>query len=427
MGRLVVILASALIACPVLAEPQGVGFAVRIQTRPDDSIDRLVEWVDAVLTHVPGNGDRPITIVSAWTPKAVNELRIDIDSLRRLMRDPDIKAFPLLLDFDRSMGTEIRYSGSQRRAMEAAAGRARERGLSDADLVARGIVLHSDIALLGRGSGDTLVYTDGQGIDLLRSADHWAMARALADSLDSKAGRHPDLAFWYRATLAEMVLKQNWNASHAERAVDKFGDDAELSFLVACLHESLSMPRTQTALANGQVPSTITVRVRSAQGELDQATSSFKRALELNPQHVEARVHYGRVLTLSGKAEAGLAELRRAAAGVTEPAQRYYTHLFIGAALEATNQAPAARAAYQAAAALFPQAQVPRLALGHLAFGSGSRGDATEAIAPLLALPADEDDRVDPWWTYSMSCGRTAPALLTEARQRLATPRAPSR
>jgi hypothetical protein len=120
-------------------------------------------------------------------------------------------------------------------------------------------------------------------------------------------------------------------------------------------------------------------------------------------------------------------ELRRATAEATEPMLRYYAQLFLGAALEETNDVQASREAYRAAARLFPRAQAPRLALSQLASASGNRGDALDAIESLLAPDGDEDEARDPWWRYFISCGRNATELIAQASERLVTPRASER
>ena len=133
------------------------------------------------------------------------------------------------------------------------------------------------------------------------------------------------------------------------------------------------------------------------------------------------------MLALLGRAPAAVTELGRASTELTDPALRYYAEMFLGAALEASAQSDGARAAYTSAAALFPTAQSPRMALSHLAFSRGDRGAATEAIAPLLASSDNESEREDPWWTYLTACGRQAQELIAQARDRLSTPRAVAR
>jgi tetratricopeptide (TPR) repeat protein len=168
----------------------------------------------------------------------------------------------------------------------------------------------------------------------------------------------------------------------------------------------------------------VTVKVSSSADELKEAAARLRRAVALDARHGDARIHYGRVLTLIGRGAAAIDELRDAVPLAKERDQQYYAQIFLGGALESVNDHGAAKSAYQAAANLFPQAQVPRLALSGLAAASGDRAGSLTALEPLLSA-AEGDVQPDPWWTYFPSCGRGAPALLDEARQRLTASRAP--
>ena len=65
---------------------------------------------------------------------------------------------------------------------------------------------------------------------------------------------------------------------------------------------------------------------------------------------------------------------------------------------------PAARAAFERAAALRPAAQSPLLALSQLAYSRGDSGEAAALLARVAELPALDGD--DPWWTYNTTVGR---------------------
>jgi hypothetical protein len=186
-----------------VAAPHAAQMFARIVTRPDGSVARTEQWVNAVLAHTPGSADSSATIVAKWTTPQVADLLIDLSSIRRLIRDPHTKFYPLPIEFDSSRGadTEIRYSAGERKMIAAMVADLERRGLTDADFVARSIVLHSDIAQLVNGSGRVLNFADGKQLDERHDVDHWLMARRLGDTLDSKSERSADLAFWYRATL----------------------------------------------------------------------------------------------------------------------------------------------------------------------------------------------------------------------------------
>jgi len=167
----------------------------------------------------------------------------------------------------------------------------------------------------------------------------------------------------------------------------------------------------------------VTLNVDSPADELKEATMRLRRAVSLDPQLVDARIRLGRALTLTGRGGSAIEELRAAVPVTKEPEQKYYAQIFLGAAFESVNNPESAQTAYRAAAALFPQAQVPRLALSQLAALSGDRTGSLATLEPLLSAK-DGESQPDPWWTYYPSCGRRAPELLDQARRRLTTTRA---
>ena len=74
--------------------------------------------------------------------------------------------------------------------------------------------------------------------------------------------------------------------------------------------------------------------------------------------------------------------------------------LFLGRAEEALGHDEAARAAFERASALYPNAQSPRLALSQIARRAGNRAAAQRELQAIAALPDDERRREDPWWLY---------------------------
>src|SRR5207247_9478776 len=118
------------------------------------------------------------------------------------------------------------------------------------------------------------------------------------------------------------------------------------------------------------------------------------------PDHVEARLRHGRVLGGLGRHADAAAELRQAIASADDSLLRYYADLFLGAAEEELGHRDAARLAYEQAAALYPDAQSPLVALSRLARRYGDRPGALHAIQRVCALSADAHARHDPGWTY---------------------------
>ncbi len=105
---------------------------------------------------------------------------------------------------------------------------------------------------------------------------------------------------------------------------------------------------------------------------------------------------------MTGRPDQAVTLLEQAEARLPRPELRYYAALFLGRAREASTQMEAARAAYERAMALFPQAQSPRLALAHMAWRGGNESLALSGTRTMF-ITAGGTRAVDPWWNYDVS------------------------
>jgi tetratricopeptide (TPR) repeat protein len=408
-----------LVAYPAPAQTSGSGRAYFVR-RDDEQVARGVVWARAALRHRPGSDDADVAAIASWTPQATGDVRVEISVILDIMRDERASVFEMP-DAGPRLPDQIAYTGKQVTTLRAAARDAVSAGLDADDLLARGLVLETDVVTVGGGQGLVMHFSDSRGLGIQRGGDHWALARRLASWLEKSRARRADVRLWYRAILSGAAAADRWYEPNAVAAEALRPPDADVLFLAACVHETFASPRLQAAAAGAHAPSGVTMDVRSAKDELSDAASLLKRALDLTPGHVDARIHYGRVLTLQDHAADAVAQLKRAATAATTPVQRYYARLFLGDALEATNQREEARAAYTEAAALFPRAQSPRLALSELAARYGDRDIVAEAMTSVVARPDEETEQDDPWWSYARSSGRDSEAMMEEARERLMT------
>jgi len=121
----------------------------------------------------------------------------------------------------------------------------------------------------------------------------------------------------------------------------------------------------------------------------------------MNPRAAEARVRLGHVECVRGSCGSGMRNMRAGAELAKEdPVVGYYAAMFLGQAEEARGRYDEARKEYEHAAALFPQAQSPLLALGALADRTGDRRAVGRHASQLWSLPSDGEHRYDPWWSY---------------------------
>jgi tetratricopeptide (TPR) repeat protein len=468
LGRLVVM-------CALLFPSSSAGFAAPRVPAADPPADprmaRLEFWLNAVLQHQPGSADADVFTVGSWGNADLRTLLIDASSLVQLIHDPAEagQGARVLFSFKPQGATgwqPVRYTTDQvvrlkqlacavggigdeppcewaRAAtardpalsrLSALAGGA-ERGGDRNSILRRGALLHADIVMLGvavpaepmesasPGSQSIrVIIADGQQTALTQSGLHWEIGRRLLDQV-SPAGfikpapeRDAMVRLWYVATASWMQREGHHENTHLDRARALFPNDADLLFLTGAQHETYAGPPIQTAVRSAVMPTGVQIAVGSERAELRDAERYLRRALDVNPEFVEARLRLGHVLALTDRDAEAARELERALASSDEPVLAYFGALFLGAVEETRGHVEAAKALNERAAALYPRAQSPRLALSELARRAGSRDEALGEIAHVFALGRDAGNESDPWWTYDTAPGRHADALLERLR-----------
>jgi tetratricopeptide (TPR) repeat protein len=394
---------------------------------PPDKVVVLSAWMAAVEEHQGGILDDAADRVRAMSRPRLERVGIDLRTIIKLIGDPEASVFypdpPGRVTTSRSQA--IVYTRDELRVLRELAFAASGRG--DANrLIKRAAALHTDIAIFapfdgvpvtGRRGGElqrrTAFVEDGRQVALLEGVDHWQMARRLLDEVRSRPERQPDpgndpgVRLWYRATMAHLLRNHHVDMPHFTDAVAVLPDDADVLFLAGAVRDMASAPGAYNTLAK-------TMSLGSAEAEMRQAELFFRRALTARPNHVEARLRLGRLLTRLGRPGDAINELRKAVS-VDEPLLRYYAELFLGGALDAQRDSAGARAAYLRAVELAPSAQSPQLALSQLTDRAGDRGAALTALRRTLSTDAVDD--VDPFWSYHIAAGRDADALMRRMHQ----------
>jgi tetratricopeptide (TPR) repeat protein len=118
------------------------------------------------------------------------------------------------------------------------------------------------------------------------------------------------------------------------------------------------------------------------------------------------------VLGLLGRHEDAARELEGVPLEGADDRLRYLAALFLGGAREALGQTETAVESFQRAAALYPAAQSPHVALSRLARAAGNHAAAVASLRTILVLPRDDSAREDPWWRYLRPRETESTALL---------------
>ncbi len=329
-------------------------------------------WLEAIETHEPGDFGKAAMDISTWS------------------------------------GSEL--EGTVAAALRHARGIARKDPEEANRILLRGAVLHADIGRLipdestRRSPNQVSVYTikDGRWQSVVYLSLHWQLGRTLLDGVVPAPAGHPGVRTWYRETSRDLLrLRSLVEASpHLTRALRIFPNDGELLFYRGVLHERFSSPLIQAGSDSLTEANRGTPTVGTPRAELGRAEKSLRDALLDQPDHVEARVRHGRVLGELGQHEQAVAELRHAVQNGAVDRSLYYAHLFLGRNYEALGNYDQARTELERAAAMFPRAQTPRLALSYIATRSGNRAAAQRELQLLAAMPDAERQREDPWWDY---------------------------
>jgi tetratricopeptide (TPR) repeat protein len=416
---------------------------------PNARILRVERWLKAVLSHQPGQKDDPASEVAAWSNADLRTLGFDERVLVELTRNPAVKQLKAAIPTSRGrpLVTYTSWQLHRLRVLSCVAGglvssrdcrdlnapdeidarlsrlanvAAQSRALGDENVVVRrGALLHSDVAMsaetLGWASADTgdggqlrIAVEDGQETSLRVAALHWELARALLDAV--RPGPDEMVRRWYVATSGWMQGREQHDTVHLKHARQLFPDDAEVLFLSGCQQEIYASPTVQAVARSAVLPPGYHVDVPQEGPALADAETFFRHALNVSPGLVEGRVRLGHVLLARGKAQEAADELRAAAPTAGEPQLLYFAALFLGTAEEELGRFDAARDQYKRAAALYPRAQAPYLALSALTSRRGDRAGARTEVQRVFDLPAQPAER-DPWWDYAVLQARNVETL----------------
>lgn len=353
-------------------------------------------WHEAVMTHAPGRRDAAVDRLSQWTRGEVDRMLAAVSRL-----PPDERA----------------------------------------PVVARALVLHTDVAVFNRtttgytlpeGDAEIVLYADGQQMGRMSRTFHWDFGRRLIERLPRGDERVRIARAYYRTSSAVLQL---WGEhaeleTHLPAAARILGPDAVLLMYEGTLHQGYADARSQRffeqrrqALRDesplGVTGAGRTARVQviaqdlppTAERARADAERAFRRALAVDPALDEARVRLAHILLDRGRSEDAMRLLEDVDA--SEPRTiflDYYTTMVTGRVARALDRFDEAGAAFERGLALQPNAQAPRLALSELAM---ARGDAATARRYLMPLAAGSGI-VDLWWRLDRTHGPSVAALVTD-------------
>jgi tetratricopeptide (TPR) repeat protein len=377
------------------------------KTEPHSKYDRVKDWRAAARQHNAGNPDSAAKVIGGW-PKSDIEFVLDFvsklasqpaKSIKRTLAKAQIRR---LLDLN---DQEVKQGDLSR-------------------IIRLGVLLHTDIALLNldtgeyqRSPGSMGVFVDGNVVITQPKTLHWEYARKLVDSIISLGPNDQIARQWYIATTAYMQSRRllGYAGQNLRSGLEKYPSDYSILFYAGALHENWASPANQY----DRLLSGLKFTYGSRESELMLAQNYFEKSIAANPDFAEARMRFGRVLSLLGLHGESIEELQQAAASLKDPQLLYYASLFLGCEFEILPSKDKARDQYENAAKLYPTAQSPLLALSRLSGGSGDAKGALDAVQRVFALAVKDFRNDDPWWAYDLAHVRNADALMAEIHKTL--------
>lgn len=404
------------------------------------TVQAIDAWVQAVHKHVPGTPDESVAAVRRLTYQIRVEMNSGIDFFFLVVR-----------------GLPVSTKGN--RAAEQLMGVAHGAGMPDAaTFFKRAAVLHTDAVILAErfpqpddttapapaqrstasSSGFPLVrppithvpplltnaalvrHQDGDVLGTTYADWNWPFARRLLDELSQThtPPRHrspeptdPFVGEWYHAVASYLFANRLYGdaTDHFFHASQILSNDARVLFDRGCYAEILGLPAHQVFVSDW-TPGKMRPNVPGLEQTNNEAERLFRRALEVDPSFVEARVHLGRLLGVRGAHAEAVTELERALASKPGGVVGFYARLFAARVAQERDALGEAAAQYRDALTLFPNAQSALLGASQVALASG---DAPSALKTLERLgPQSAVGDADPWWDYALASGRDVNELM---------------
>jgi tetratricopeptide (TPR) repeat protein len=252
----------------------------------------------------------------------------------------------------------------------------------------------------------------------VRGTVHWEFGRRLLDSVRPSPANDPGALLWYRAVSAYLFLTGRLDEApaHLDRARIVFHGSPVFLIDSAHLHLKFASPAVQAAIPELRAQGLAAV-VDSRGAELERAERFLRQALALAPDDADARVRLGYVLGELGRHRPAVAELRKAIDAKPDHQRLYLTELFLGRQEQALGRPDEAKRRFENAAALYPSAQSPWLALSQFARQAGDRRSALRALQKVTARSSSGVIAEDPWWLFYEPHLGDAEALMDQMRK----------
>ena len=263
-------------------------------------------------------------------------------------------------------------------------------------------------------------HQDGDVLGSTYADWNWPFARSLLDELSQThappldvlpQATDPFVGHWYHAVASYLFANRLYGdaTDHFFHASQILANDARVLFDRGCYAEILGLPAHQVFVSDW-TPGKIRPNVPGLEQTNNEAERLFRRALEVDPSFVEARVHLGRLLDVRGAHAEAASELERALASKPDGVVGFYAHLFSARVAQERGAFDGAAGHYRDALVLYPDAQSALLGLSQVSLAAGDAQNAMKMLERLGRKTSKGD--ADPWWDYALASGRDVNELI---------------
>jgi len=392
----------------------------RVVQKPLPVFLKTQAWIQLAKAHHVGEVDDPVRTLAQWPANDLQLVDHDINTIHLVInaaaldkpgwndaggRGIALRDLPALLDlpldtFDRE-GLNIEPHDIVRpnsRPMAAIAKVMVQIAMLQTDL-ALAAFDDSTLQTARLPSRATIRVADA---DRTRAADltlFWDAAREAMDIAEPTPWGGPLAHDWYVSTTEYMLGRRDYSAglAHAEHARLTLPGNARLAVFLGGRRVIQKKPAIQLAFQQGEITA-----IGSRPDLLTKAEFQYRSAMLLDPDRPVVSLRLGRTLQLKGRNAEALPFLARAETGVGLPEWQYCAALFSGLAYQALDREGDARAAFQRASTMFPDAQTPRLALAQMTLRTSGQEDALVHLRSMAATLGAKRGN-DPWWVYDIA------------------------
>ncbi len=245
-------------------------------------------------------------------------------------------------------------------------------------------LLHTEAALLLVSDEDAFLHMD--------------IARGFLDSIEEKHERNSTLRRWYLATgrFFQYQVLEPLASLALESALELDPDDEEVLLTLGLVRETAGWTTKSSK-------------------QLKRAEELYRKVIEIEPEHIEAKMRLAHVLALEGQHD----EAMQTIGPYIQHLQKAEAFLILGDIYKHQEKHAKAVESYRRAAHMDPACQTAAIAHSHALYRMGDKVGARAVMDRFFETQKIQADDADSWWLYLRGDRQETEDRLDEIRKEL--------